>query len=79
MDQVRIRAAVAAGGLRKNQEVTVAATPMVEGAISNGVYVELERFLETPLTQAILDDEDSEPLGPSSDDEPKQKAPRRRG
>jgi hypothetical protein len=59
MDQVKIRAAIAAHGLAKNDEVTVAATPTVEGAIRNGVFVELARIPETPLTQAILDDEDN--------------------
>lgn len=44
MDQVKIRASVAACGLRKGAEVTVAETPMVAGAIKNGVFQELERF-----------------------------------
>lgn len=48
MDQVKIRAAVAAHGLKKDAEVTVAATPTVEGAIRNGVFIELERVKAEP-------------------------------
>lgn len=76
MDQVKIRASVAAHGLRKHDEVTVAATPAVEGAIKSGVFVELERIPETPLTQAILDDEAGVEMPEA--DEPKPK-PRARG
>lgn len=66
MDQVKIRAAVAAHGLAKNDEVTVAATPTVEGAITNGVFVELDRIPSEP--QEPQDGEDDEaPVPPVVD------------
>jgi hypothetical protein len=82
MDQVRIRAAVAAHGLAKNAEVTVAATPTVEGAIRNGVFVELDRIAAEPQ-----DGEDDEtPVPPVEDvnlpdatEKPKTGSTRRRG
>lgn len=62
MDQVKIRAAVAAHGLAKNDEVTVAETPIVAGAINNGVFVLLERNGEpiVPPTPEPQDGEDDE-------------------
>ena len=44
MDQVTIRAVVAAHGLRKGAEVTVAETPLVAGAIHNGVFAVIDRI-----------------------------------
>ena len=64
MDQVKIKAVVAAGGLAKNAEVTVAATPLVEGAIRNGVFQELERHPAEPV------DVESDPLDVPPFDEP---------
>lgn len=43
MDQVTIRAVIAAHGLRKGAEVTVAETPLVAGAIRNGIFKVLDR------------------------------------
>lgn len=85
MDQVKIRAVVAAGGLRKHQEVTVAATPMVEGAIANGVFLELERYPFGPGEADLVDDTEigEDPVPPIEEVElpeiPKPKAPNRRG
>ena len=89
MDQVKIRAAVAAHGLAKDDEVTVAATPVVEGAIKNGVFVELDRIPAEP--QDGVDDgtpvppieevelpADVEPQVDDPQDKPKA-SPRRRG
>lgn len=81
MDQVKIRAAIAAHGLAKDAEVTVAATPTVEGAIRNGVFVELARIPAEPK-----DGEDDEtpvpPIEevelPDADVEPKPKGTARR-
>ena len=63
MDQVRIRANVSAGNLRKGEEVTVAATPMVEGAINSGVYQELERF-QSALVEEIAPPPEETPVPP---------------
>ena len=85
MDQVKIRAVVAAGGLRKHQEVTVAATPLVEGAISNGVFLELERYPSGSFDDEPVRDIEEVELPESGEmdtpplDEPKPKAPRQRG
>jgi hypothetical protein len=86
MDQVKIRAAVAAHGLAKDAEVTVAATPTVEGAITNGVFVELDRVRSEPQDG----EDDATPVPPVEDvelpdatDEPAPEKPkgsaRRRG
>jgi hypothetical protein len=87
MDQVKIRAAIAAHGLAKDAEVTVAATPTVEGAIRNGVFVELARIPaepkdgvddETPvppIEEVELPDADVEP---EAEDAPKPKGTARR-
>lgn len=73
MDQVKIRASVAAHGLHKNAEVTVAETPTVAGAIRSGVFVELERFPEVAPPEDDV-------VPPIVDVElPKPKAPRSRG
>jgi hypothetical protein len=95
MDQVKIRAAVAAHGLAKDAEVTVAETPIVAGAINNGVFVLLERNGEpiVPPTPEPQDGEDDEtPVPPvenvelpDADTEPEEPpvkpkaSPRRRG
>lgn len=57
MDQVKIRAAIAAHGLKKDTEVTVAATSIVEGAISNGVFVELERYPSPGFPEEAVPDD----------------------
>jgi hypothetical protein len=44
MDQVTIRAEIAAHGVPKGATVTVAETPVIAGAISNGVFTELDRI-----------------------------------
>lgn len=44
MDQVKIRATVSAHGLLKGQEALVAETAAVAGAITSGVFTELERY-----------------------------------
>lgn len=56
MDQVKIRASVSAHGVPRGEEVTVAETPIVAGAIASGVFVELERY------PADDDDDFSEPV-----------------
>ena len=74
MDQVKIRAVVAAHGLTKNAEVTVAATPTIEGAIRNGVFKELERYPSEPVEPPQTDgDQDQDP------EPPKTETTRRRG
>lgn len=69
MDQVKIRAAIAAHGLKKDAEVTVAATPIVEGAIGSGVFVELERFRSEPEEPEEPQDgvDDETPVPPVED------------
>lgn len=54
MDQVKIRAAVAAHGLRKGQEATVAETPAIAGAIDSGVFVELDRIPGDEQPESLL-------------------------
>lgn len=94
MDQVKIRAAVAAHGLAKNAEVTVAATPTVEGAIRNGVFVELDRIKaepedgvddETPVPPIVevplpdvVDEPDASTDEPTTEPAPKPKGTARR-
>lgn len=81
MDQVRIRAAVSAGGLTKGAEVTVAATPQVEGAIRNGVYIELNRFKPEDFITPVEDVElpESDPLDVPPFDEPEVIPEKKRG
>ena len=67
MDQVKIQAVVAAGGLAKHAEVTVAATPMVEGGIRNGVFKELERYPAEPVDEPT-DPVDETPKPPKPGD-----------
>lgn len=78
MDQVKIRASVSAHGLVKGQEVTVAETPVIKGALKTGVFVELERFPAPEETDAdtVRKVEDVELPGESPKTAPKQ---RRRG
>lgn len=74
MDQVKIRASVSAHGLRKNQEVTVAATATIEGAILSGVFEELERIpdeLEADLIEAITTPVDLPPDEPKARNRPR--------
>lgn len=52
MDQVRIRAAVHAHGMRKHQEATVAETPVIAGGIKRGAFILLERFPGAEPTEA---------------------------
>jgi hypothetical protein len=47
MDNVTVRASVAAAGLAKGATVTVAETPMVRGAIDSGVFTLIERHSVT--------------------------------
>lgn len=56
MDQVRIRATVSAHGMTKGAETPdpIAATPLIEGGIRNGVFTELERI--TPKKPASPED-----------------------
>lgn len=55
MDQVRIRAAVNAHGMRKHQEATVAETPVIAGGIKNGAFILLERIpLDSDKARALL-------------------------
>lgn len=75
MDQVKIRANLAAHGLKKDAEVTVAETPLVAGAISNGVFIELERYPaepeevsdpEEPIVDIPLPDVVTDPVPPKT-------------
>lgn len=70
MDQVKIRASVSAHGLRKNQEVTVAATATIEGAILSGVFEELERIPDE-LIEAITTPVDLPPDEPKARTRPR--------
>ena len=71
MDQVKIRAAVAAHGLTKNAEVTVAETPVIAGAIKSGVFELLERIPEDEAPVPNVEDVELP--------DPPAKAPRKRG
>lgn len=61
MDQVTIRAEIAAHGLHKGAVVTVAETPAIAGAINNGVFTEIDRIPEKVAEPETVPDPEQGP------------------
>ncbi len=73
MDTVTIQAVIAAHGLRKGDKVTVAETPTIAGAISNGVFKVLDRVSPVqdtvPPSQPGTSQDETPPDGGTSQDD----------